>query len=64
MKTLHALVTLFHVFVVFSILNSIISRASTCDLKKVNRYLEGKENSVYIGRTERKKVIYRGLSVD
>ena len=60
MKIIHAITTFFHVFVVFSILNSVISRA--CSIRKTDNYLVYLEYTTYIERKEKDPVIYRGIS--
>lgn len=54
--------SLFHVLVILAILNSVLSRA--CDLRKTDRKLVELENGTYIGRTERRIMIYRGISME
>ena len=60
---MRSLISILHVLAIYSILRAVISQASICDLKKMDIYLAGYENKMYLGMKENDLVKYRGKEI-
>jgi hypothetical protein len=63
MKIAHIFSTFFHIWILIGVLYAIGTKAFPCDLKRADNYLVYYENSLYIDKKEKERIIYRGLSM-